>query len=218
MDQAPGVGQRRASEGHAAPSPSCRAPAGRGGGPIRGWRARSRLTSPFRAAGLVPASHLPSTPQFHFAKSRLQEQCQRRPGRTHAAAGNTAAARSWAAGASAASRPHSRGPALAGGGGGLRAAWTPASPAPSPVAAQRTCTRGWRYPGARFPPPQLWANAGKTPGRATFPQSPGQEGTQGRRGAPGAATWLLQALRMARALEMGVVGGASVDFTFLTRA
>lgn len=34
MDQAPGVGQRRASEGHAAPSPSCRAPAGRvGGGP-----------------------------------------------------------------------------------------------------------------------------------------------------------------------------------------
>lgn len=63
-----GGGEGRPSVGHASPSPSCRAQAGRsggaggaggasggGGGPSRpGW-----LTSPFRATGLVPPPTLP---------------------------------------------------------------------------------------------------------------------------------------------------------------
>lgn len=163
-------GERGPSEGRAVLSPSCRAQAGRAGGkggPSRGWRAPRWLTSPFRAGGgtgtRLPASPPPrsSTLQRAGCTSRASAPW----GRTRAAAGNTAAARSSvAAGTSAAQPawltwsplPRGRGRQ----GWGRLAGWTPASPAPRPVAGALTCTRGRRGPGAQASRPH---NHGRMP-------------------------------------------------------
>lgn len=63
-DQTPGLGGDAPSRGHAVAPPSCREQKGGGGHPAAG-APRSWLTSPFRAAGLVPASS-PSLPPPPF--------------------------------------------------------------------------------------------------------------------------------------------------------
>lgn len=76
------LGERCPSEGHAVLSPSCRAQAGksrREGGaiPLLARPAVGSLPHFGRWRDWYPPPSLPSSPQFHFAISRLQERCQR---------------------------------------------------------------------------------------------------------------------------------------------
>lgn len=130
-----------------------------GGHPAAG-APRSWLTSPFRAAGLVPVCPLPprsSTLQRAGCLSRASGRC----GRAHAAAGNSCRTQLGGGDIRSPSPPRSRGLAPAGPGdrtGVSSRAWMPASPAPCPVPGKRTCTRGRQVPGcAGFQPPRCWA-------------------------------------------------------------
>lgn len=126
------------------------------GGPSRCWRAPQLAHFPISGGRRDWAAPPPrsSTLQRAGCKSRASVHW----GRTRAAAGNTAAARSSVAAGPSAAQPASLtwSPLPLGRGRpgwGRLAGWTPASPAPHPVAGELTCTRGWRDPVRRLPAP-----------------------------------------------------------------